>query len=164
MTERNRYVLSCRGRHLHLTESVLVGRSETCGLVLHRDDEASRIHARLFVEDGVAYVEDLHSTNGVYVGGERIVGRRRIALHDSIRIGTSLIAVCEATTEASVLERDEPDSGSRAAADDSTWPTDVLAVLQRKALEAIRGRDPDAAERLTSPHLLEVRHEVEDNR
>jgi diguanylate cyclase (GGDEF)-like protein len=48
-----------------------VGRHRENGLVI--DDEGlSRVHARVFLEDGAYVVEDLGSSNGTYVDGERI--------------------------------------------------------------------------------------------
>lgn len=52
-------------------DSLLVGRSEGCALVMD-DPSVSRIHARIWSEGGTCLVEDLGSTNGTFVNGERL--------------------------------------------------------------------------------------------
>src|SRR5579864_977203 len=49
----------------------LIGRQGENHLVL-RDNRASRTHARIVVEDGEYYVEDLKSRHGVYVNGRKV--------------------------------------------------------------------------------------------
>src|SRR5438128_4855358 len=49
--------------------------------------QISNHHARFALNNGVVTVEDTGSTNGVYVNGERISGRRQVQLSDVIQIG-----------------------------------------------------------------------------
>lgn len=49
--------------------------------------QISNHHARFALSNGAVTVEDAGSTNGVYVNGERIIGRRQIQLADVIQIG-----------------------------------------------------------------------------
>jgi pSer/pThr/pTyr-binding forkhead associated (FHA) protein len=64
-----------------------IGRSDENVLVLDGDDYASGHHAR--VESGLdgTWVIDLGSTNGTYVNGERIEGRRRLHVGDLLQVG-----------------------------------------------------------------------------
>jgi pSer/pThr/pTyr-binding forkhead associated (FHA) protein len=64
-----------------------IGRSEDNVIVLAGDDYASGRHAR--VESGLdgAWVIDLGSTNGTYVNGERLEGRRRLHEGDLLQVG-----------------------------------------------------------------------------
>ncbi len=64
-----------------------IGRADDNVLVLDADDYASGHHAR--VESGLdgTWVIDLDSTNGTYVNGERIAGRRRLHVGDLLQIG-----------------------------------------------------------------------------
>lgn len=66
--------------------SLVVGRGSGADLPL--DDEfASDRHARFDVRDGKLFVEDLGSTNGTFVNGERITGRTAVVAGDTVRIG-----------------------------------------------------------------------------
>ena len=49
--------------------------------------QISNHHARFALNNGNVTVEDAGSTNGVYVNGERISGRRQVQLSDVIQIG-----------------------------------------------------------------------------
>jgi pSer/pThr/pTyr-binding forkhead associated (FHA) protein len=49
----------------------LVGRSADCDLVLE-DTLVSRRHARLFKKEGKVWIEDLNSSNGVFLNGKKI--------------------------------------------------------------------------------------------
>jgi pSer/pThr/pTyr-binding forkhead associated (FHA) protein len=64
-----------------------IGRSEDNVIVLAGDDYASGRHAR--VESGLdgTWVIDLGSTNGTYVNGERLEGRRRLHEGDLLQVG-----------------------------------------------------------------------------
>lgn len=72
------------------TTSITIGRDPACTLVLD-DDYASTRHARIFPQDGVWYVEDLGSTNGTYLGAERLYGTAAIPGGVPIRIGQTVI-------------------------------------------------------------------------
>ncbi len=60
-----------RGRDVPLTRAFVVGRAQSCDLVLN-DESCSRMHARITPEGARARVEDLGSTNGTFKNGERI--------------------------------------------------------------------------------------------
>jgi pSer/pThr/pTyr-binding forkhead associated (FHA) protein len=64
-----------------------IGRDDDNVLVLKGDDYASGQHAR--VESGLdgTWVVDLGSTNGTYVNGERLEGRRRLHEGDLVQVG-----------------------------------------------------------------------------
>lgn len=47
----------------------------------------SRRHARVVLEDGVAWVEDVESQNGTLVNGEKLAGRRNLRSKDKITLG-----------------------------------------------------------------------------
>ncbi len=61
-----------------------VGRSAECGLRL-TEGSPSRQHARLIVEGDQLWVEDLGSTNGSFVNGERIAARTLLKNGDALR-------------------------------------------------------------------------------
>lgn len=54
------------GKKASLATAVVVGRDDTCDLVL-ADPEVSRSHARIEVKSGAVFVEDLESSNGTEI-------------------------------------------------------------------------------------------------
>lgn len=70
--------------------AVIVGRSSTCSLVLDDNYSSSR-HARFFQEHGQWYVEDLNSTNGTFLDGQRISNPTPVATGQGVKIGQSVM-------------------------------------------------------------------------
>lgn len=80
-----------RGTTLPLSESgTLLGRNPECSLVLS-DDFASGRHARIYPESDGWYLDDLGSTNGTYIGAERIGEHVRVEPGTRIRIGRTVL-------------------------------------------------------------------------
>ena len=80
-----------RGTTLPLGASaILIGRAPSCTLVLDDDYSSSR-HARVFPQDGQWYVEDLGSTNGTFVGRERIEAPTPVEVGAQLRVGQSTL-------------------------------------------------------------------------
>jgi ABC-type multidrug transport system ATPase subunit len=66
-----------------------IGRDESNDIRLDGLQISNR-HARLLNSGGGVVVEDLNSTNGVYINGRR-VSRETVSVNDSVQIGTFLI-------------------------------------------------------------------------
>jgi pSer/pThr/pTyr-binding forkhead associated (FHA) protein len=82
---------SLTGTSLPLRESgTVIGRNPECALVLD-DDFASGRHARIFHREGAWFVEDLGSTNGTFLGAERLTGPVRVEAGSTLRIGKTVI-------------------------------------------------------------------------
>ena len=80
---------------------MLVGRLPECDVMID-DGLVSRMHARVSVRDASVVVEDLHSTNGVYVNGARITHSALLREGDRLLIGTTEISLFEARPDARI--------------------------------------------------------------
>ena len=82
-----------QGGEFPLPESgeIVIGRSSELAMVLV-EDMVSRRHAKVTVTSGQIFIQDLGSTNGSFVNGEK-VKRARLNEGDRILIGTSIIKV-----------------------------------------------------------------------
>ena len=79
---RQEYLVSSAERYL--------GRDEGNDIVLD-DEEVSARHARVTFAEGVFLVEDLQTTNGTFVNGERILEPTRLQNEDLIKIGRTIL-------------------------------------------------------------------------
>jgi two-component system, cell cycle response regulator len=77
------------GEMISLKGRTVIGRGAEADVRLV-EDKMSRRHFCIFDEDGASYVEDLGSTNGTYVNGERIT-RHQLNDGDKIQIGDTTI-------------------------------------------------------------------------
>jgi predicted Zn finger-like uncharacterized protein len=68
---------------------IVIGRSN-CDLVLD-DTEVSRAHAAIEIRDTQYLLEDLGSTNGTLIDGERITGLVELQNHSEFQVGTSTL-------------------------------------------------------------------------
>ncbi len=77
-----------QGQRLALKRSVVImGRDEDCDIWLD-DEMASRKHAELSWEDGVAYLTDRDSLNGTRLNGRRVRGSVLLSSNDVVEIGS----------------------------------------------------------------------------
>ncbi len=74
-------------------DEIVVGRGGQGNTVRLQERDVSRHHARFSRSNGTVWVEDLGSSNGTLVNGERIQGKRRIREGDLVQIGGYDIAV-----------------------------------------------------------------------
>lgn len=108
MSERPQYALRfISGKYqggefpLKMNRDVVIGRSSDLDMVLV-EDMVSRKHAKISMSNGQVIIQDMGSTNGTFVNGEKIK-RVRLREGDRILIGTSiikLISVEEDTADA----------------------------------------------------------------
>jgi pSer/pThr/pTyr-binding forkhead associated (FHA) protein len=79
------------GSNLPLREAgTLIGRSPECALVLE-DDFASGRHARIYKGPQGWVVEDLGSTNGTFIGQQRLDAPTPVFAGTEIRFGTTVV-------------------------------------------------------------------------
>jgi hypothetical protein len=87
------------GREFELAdEAIVLGRDEDC-CVLIDDEQASRRHAQLTLAGDGCAIEDLRSTNGTFVNGERITARRTLWDGDRIGIGSTRFVLRHRTAD-----------------------------------------------------------------
>lgn len=69
-----------------------VGRGRELDLALG-DPEVSRRHARFESQNGIVYVEDLHSRNGTFLNGRRVGEAIEVRDGDAVDVGTTRLLV-----------------------------------------------------------------------
>jgi hypothetical protein len=75
------------GSTLEVSGASVAGRDAGSTIRLDADDFASSRHAKLEPGPEGVWVEDLGSTNGTFVNGERIAARTLLRTGDTVRIG-----------------------------------------------------------------------------
>jgi pSer/pThr/pTyr-binding forkhead associated (FHA) protein len=76
------------------SEPVVIGRGSDCQIRLD-DDYSSTRHARVFQSEGEWWVEDLGSTNGTYLDGQRVTRPVPAEIGGSIRIGRTTLNIAK---------------------------------------------------------------------
>ena len=76
------------GESFEIGRGLTIGRSSDSAIQI-TDSFASGRHARVELRNGVAQLEDLRSTNGTYLNGQRVEGEIDLRAGDLIRIGDS---------------------------------------------------------------------------
>lgn len=96
MAHNGRYILKfISGKYqggefaLEMNQELIIGRSSELEMVLI-EDMVSRHHAKITTTDDEIFIEDLGSTNGTFVNGEKIT-KCKLKEGDRILIGTSII-------------------------------------------------------------------------
>lgn len=128
---------------LDLDRDYLIGTDvASCDIVFH-DLSVSREHAKLFIgPEGVLFIEDLGSRNGVLIDRARIVEKRRFLPNHLVTLGTTsfLIIDREAPRETLVAslepERLEPTTKEEAAALPAE-AAEAAAVAPQKAAKPL---------------------------
>ena len=80
------------GTVIPIRSTITLGRNEGNSIVLV-DLHASGNHARLLIKNEVLYIEDLNSTNGTFINGEKIKGKIKLFSKDIIKIGMTKFKV-----------------------------------------------------------------------
>ena len=122
---------------LPLGKEVIVGRSSDLEMVLV-EDMVSRRHARIWWETDSLHIEDLGSTNGTFVNGEKVT-QARLKEGDRVLIGTSILKLVPA---------DLPTGGEKPAAD-------LESVAAQRRTTAVRSMS-GSIEEIPLPDLLQL--------
>ena len=81
------------GTEIEIDEVFVIGRSAEGHGSLGGDAEISREHARVTRSGSGLVIEDLGSTNGTMVNGQRISGPTPVRAGDTVKVGTTTIQV-----------------------------------------------------------------------
>jgi hypothetical protein len=98
---------------LGMQPEIVIGRASDLDMVLV-EDMVSRRHARIACSDTQILIEDLGSTNGTFVNGEKI-DRASLKEGDRVLIGTSILKVVALDPTAPMPQRVEVSNASRGA-------------------------------------------------
>jgi predicted component of type VI protein secretion system len=127
------------GTVYELTKEVsVIGRDVSNDIVVG-DAEVSRQHARLTRTPGGFVLEDLGSTNGTFVSGERLVAPRVLNPGDLIALGETITVTFDATapeaaaTVAQQVATAQPESSAPAPAAGSPAPAQPPAPAEDAA-------------------------------
>ena len=114
---------------LPANREIVVGRSSELDMVLV-EDMVSRRHAKIIVSDEQIVIQDLGSTNGTFVNGEKIK-RAKLNEGDRILIGTSIIKLVAAdpASAGASLQKMEAQARSR-----STQPRTMSGSIEEVPL------------------------------
>lgn len=83
------------GSILLLNGVITIGRKEGNTIRL-TEPYASGNHAKIVVKNNEILIEDLNSTNGVFINEEKVNGYAKIRANDKIRIGSAIFKVIRA--------------------------------------------------------------------
>jgi FHA domain len=75
-----------KGSTFDVSAPTVVGRDPDSGIALDGDEFASGRHARIEARTDGVWIEDLGSTNGTFVNGERVTAER-LSPGDVVRVG-----------------------------------------------------------------------------
>ncbi|HLA07973.1 MAG TPA: FHA domain-containing protein [Anaerolineales bacterium] len=78
-------------------DQLMIGR-DSMNEVTINDAEISRRHARLTFQGGKYVLEDLGSTNGTFVNGQRLAGPRVLKAGEVVSFGEQIVLVFEVST------------------------------------------------------------------
>jgi len=78
-------------------DQMTIGRDSSNEITIN-DAEVSRRHARLTFQGGKYVLEDLGSTNGTFVNGQRLAGPRVLKAGEVVSFGEQIVLVFEAST------------------------------------------------------------------
>ncbi len=122
---------------------IVVGRSSDLDMVLV-EEMVSRKHAKIELREGKIHIEDLGSTNGTFVNGERIV-KGWLKEGDRVLIGSNILKVIAMTG-------DESQAGVKKAADTAV----PKPAPPRRSTEGGESRMRGSLEEIPLPDLLQL--------
>jgi predicted component of type VI protein secretion system len=99
-------------------DQIIIGRDAASNVAIN-DAEVSRRHASLMFQGGKYVIEDLGSTNGTFVNGQRLVSSTVLKSGDVVSLGEQIVLMYEALSAdagATMIGRKAPARPAAAAA------------------------------------------------
>ena len=129
---------------LQPNREIVIGRSSDLDMVLV-EDMVSRKHAKILTTDREIAIQDLGSTNGTFVNGEK-VKKARLKEGDRILIGTSILKLVALSGPAGA-DRDKPLNDA-----------EIRSMLEQVAAKKARSSSPMSGkiEEVPVPDLLQL--------
>ena len=82
---------AARGQAYALDREITIGRDTKCTITIPDDTFVSSLHARVFDHEGQPMLEDLGSTNGSYLNGNKVAGAKLLHPGDRVQIGYTVL-------------------------------------------------------------------------
>ena len=102
--EGSEYILEI----IDVTKDIRIGRCPVCEIrIPPYDRHAGRHHARIFIENGEYFIEDMCSRNGTRVNGVRIEEKTKLHDRDGIKVGRTLLVFNEKEEAITVISKAE---------------------------------------------------------
>ncbi|RPJ24185.1 MAG: FHA domain-containing protein, partial [Chloroflexi bacterium] len=128
-------------KEFELTRSeIIIGRDPSVDLAIS-SPAISRRHVRLMLEADGYMLEDLGSSNGTFINGQKLVGRHPLKAGDQIRLGKAVTLVYEAPKRA-----DSPETAMRSSG----------SAMAPGAMQTMIGEEPLASQIKAGPPQLIV--------
>lgn len=130
-----------KGRHIVPgSRPIMLGRTPDNTVPLD-DPRVSRHHARLYCHEGALWIEDLDSTNGTLVNGERIIEPTQLAVGDVIEVGQTRLNIADSPPhtmrEATLF--DMPLAGQEEKESSDTEPNEPILAEEAEAAASSDG-------------------------
>jgi hypothetical protein len=98
------------GSELPVDGELILGREHGSADLVIDDPGVSRRHARVLSNGGGVIVEDLGSSNGTYVNGERITGPVELGAGDEVQVGATVLGIEGGTAATALMPPGAPDT------------------------------------------------------
>jgi hypothetical protein len=82
---------SRKGAAFAIGSELTLGRAAGCTISIPDDTFISQLHARVYTENGEVYIEDLGSTNGSMLNGNRVTRASVIHRGDRLQLGSTVL-------------------------------------------------------------------------
>lgn len=110
------------------TGKVVLGKGDHCDVIL-TDNHVSRNHAEIIVDESGARLQDLNSTNGTWVNGERLLAELLLSEGDVLRFGEITLRITAVSKKMAVFEEG---TDRRQKFDNVKQESEELVALKRR--------------------------------